>query len=246
MTFNWQNVPALSARSKAYSAAKKVITPQTYGFNDGEWNVTDAIHSTDERKFLLYQILDGVDASCKRKPEITPLPMAFRLKVLTRQACVRTAGGKRIHPSAACFEDNGMGGDVLPEFGELPKAGDVVEWKAHPITYDDENDRRVSSKVIQEWSRRGKRPHTYVEFVVDKDGCIAVLYPFVLEMLTKKGRQIAFPRFAKMPKGKHDDKRKMVNWWFEEVAQDFTAAKKRKRTAPKQTVELEPITTEQA
>jgi hypothetical protein len=225
-----------SARKKAYLALRRLVTAKTYGFDDRDdttWNLTDMIRSTDARKHMVYAILDGVNWELKYKPGILPMqeadgsgPFTFRLKVLTRQACCRTHDGHKIWERDEALTEFGSDGDIVAEFGDAPQPGDIVEWKNQWREVDEDSGRDVDAAMLNEWAARGIRPESYVEFVVDKDGCISVPYPFSLMMLRKRGKNLTFPKFRKKNRAKPRE-RKLINWWFEEVPKDFRAPRKR-------------------
>lgn len=225
---DWNSIDQTTVQRAYYSMAE-IIKPDNYGTGDKQWTLTELVQTEDARRYHAYKILDGVDAKCVRHYGMEPLRNAdgtaflFRFKVTTRQACCRTADGQRIFQSRQAFEDAGDEG-VLPEHTDAPQAGDVVEWKGLFRTYDTEKGRKVDGKVLKEWAMRGIRPEIFVEFIVDKDGCISVPYPYALSMLVKRGKSLAYPRFSKRNRGKKGGRR-LTNWWFEEVPKNYRAPK---------------------
>jgi hypothetical protein len=208
---------------RAYWSMAKIITAENYGTGEGQWTLTEMVQTEDARRYNAFKILDGIDSKCNRVHGLNPLagidgrPFRFKFRVLTRQACVRTCDGKTVFRSKQAMEESGEKG-ILPDHLDKPVTGDVVEWKGQMRTFDSEKGRKVDAKVLKEWAMRGIRPETYLEFVVDKGGCIEVPYPYALSMLTQKGKSLAFPRFAKQRRTQKTPKRRITNWWFEEVA----------------------------
>ena len=227
---DWNGVPQLPAKNRVIAGLRKVITKQNYGFGPGQWNMTGVIQEQDIRKYHIYQIIEGIDAEMKRDT-LRGIRMDFRVKVLTRQACCRDKEGHTIWQRQQALENLGMDGDFVPEFNDPPQPGDVVEWKGAAKT-EDEYGNPVDSKTIKRWAQRGIRRQEFEEFIVDEDGCISVHYPFILSMLKKHGERIAFPQFRKVD-NKSKNKRKITNWQFREVPQDYRAPVKALSTPSK-------------
>ena len=222
MSINWATIEPISSRKKSHSGLKKVITAQNYGFDDGEWTLTELVQSTDPRKFLCYQILEGVQPDGRRHPgsELKQPggagPFLFRFEVLTRQACCRTKDGHKIWETEEALEYLGDENDIVADAADKAVPGDIVEWKGFVKTWDDDGDRPVDAGVKREWALKGIRPENFVELEVDDDGCIWVPYPYALSMLQKYGERLSFPQFKKKDKQK-PTRRRITNWWFREV-----------------------------
>lgn len=220
MPINWAQIAAITARSVAHSQLMKIITPSNYGWGPNEWNLSEVVQTTDSRKFMVYQLLEGTQPDGRKHPGMELKapggagPFLFKFQVLTRQACCRDKDGNKFWTYPEALETYGDDGDICPAFDDVPQPGDVVEIKGYRKTWDAENDRPVDTKVLRQWAFQGTRPESYVEFEVDEEGCIHVPYPFALSMLSNHGEKIAFPMFQKPGKGQ---KRKLTNWWFREV-----------------------------
>lgn len=221
MAINWGEINSGTSRSKARKDLMRVITADNYGTNSGQWNFTDLAITQDSRVPLALQIIEG--SSITGKPDQLRClrgedgqPFRAVLRVLTRQACYETEDGRRIWERASARELHGDPDDLLPEFDELPKPGDVVRWKGSRIEIDPETGDEVTSKTIKRWALQGKDATDYVRFRVNDGGCIEVPYPYCLSMLRRNGRALGKPRFRKIDK---NDKtvRKLTNWWFVEV-----------------------------
>jgi hypothetical protein len=240
MSINWEAFGSKTAKTKVWAHARKVITADTYGIGPGQWCLTELATSTDARRHVVLQVLDGVNAAVKRVYGIEPLKgkdgqlFRFKFRVLSRQACCRTGDGAKIWQSKQAMNENGSDGDILPNYDDKPTPGDVVEVKNQRRVIDDETGEAADGKTFRKWSMRGERPDSYNEYVVDDDLCIEVPYPFALMMLSKHGKNIAQPRFRKTGRTKEKDKkpRKITNWWFEEyVTRPKQAGKKTKPAA---------------
>lgn len=233
MPIIWGQIEPLTAKKRARSSLRKVITAKNYGWDNGEWNLTELVQSSDSRKFLGFEILEGITPDGKKHPgaELKQPggagPFLFRFKVLTRQACCRTAEGFKIHQSEESLEFLGDDGDIICDAKDKPVPGDIVEWKGYRKTWDEDQDRDIDTGVLREWALRGIRPEEFIEFEVDDDGCIWVPYPYALSMLQKHGERIAFPEFKKRDKTKRS-KRRVTNWWFQEVHPQEPLTKKKK------------------
>lgn len=224
MTINWLDFPSIIHRTKLHKAVSKFITRESY--EQGKWNLTDVIADDDPRKFVVYEVLEGIQADRRTKrPDLAPR-IDFKFEVLTRQACCRDKHGNTLWQNKEAMTLYGEPDDLLPEYNEKPKPGDVVEWKGHAITVDPDNDNPVDAKTLKKWARMGKRPNEYKEYVVDADGCITVWYPQCLEMLSRKGFRGAKPQFRKTHI-KDKTRRRMTNWWFKEVDPSKPRRKKR-------------------
>lgn len=224
MPINWALLEGMSAKRKAHSQLKKIITAKNYGWGPGEWNLTELIQSKDARKYLAYQILEGVMPDGRKHPgaelrDETGGLFCFKLQVLTRQACIRDKNGRRIWLHEEARDNVGESDDLVPDAKDKPKPGDVVEIKGYVKTWDDEHDREVDASVKREWSMQGKRPEEYQEYVLDKDCCIEVPYPFVLQMMSKNGERLVVPQFKKRGRRQGPQKRRITNWWYREVHQ---------------------------
>ncbi|MCP4640595.1 MAG: hypothetical protein GY851_09190 [bacterium] len=214
MSIDWGGY---SARGKTIAHIKPQLLPADYG----KWSLTDIMLDANERRHMAYFIFDGLDASGTKQPgrefnNPDGTTFTFRFEVLTRQACCRDKNGVRFWDRAQGREVWGdEKKDLLPEVGDMPKPGDVVEWKAQRKAVDEQGN-EVDARTLKRWAINGERPEDYVEFIVDKDGCINVPYPFALAMLTRKGQKISQPRFRKIDKA-DKTRRKLTNWWFREA-----------------------------
>lgn len=166
--------------------------------------------------------LNGVDHAPEGSVEFEG---KIRLRVLTRQACVCDRELKPLNNPL------GMGMDPAYMDGakenEEPQQGDIVIWKgdlregfAKKTPNEIARFEREHEHEKAPW-REGMR-HLYKEFVVDADGCITVRAATAVDMLTRRGERLSFPKFSHRP-APHSTRpeRTISNWWFREVPGDF-------------------------
>lgn len=229
MSINWNEYPSIIYKTKLHKALRKLITEQNY--KDGIWTLTDVIADDDARKFTIYKILEGIRPNGEKRYDMAPR-ITFKFEVITRQACCRDAKGNTLWQSEEALALQGAKGDSVPKHDEKPIPGDVIEWKGHAITVDEDTDRPVDAKILKKWARMGKRPNEYLEFEVDRDGCISVNYPTCLEMLSRKGFKGAKPQFRKTHI-KDKRRRRLTNWWFREIPPGQQPKRKKRSDAGK-------------
>jgi hypothetical protein len=212
MTIQWNSLPAKTTDAKLLAALKKIITPAAYAA--GQWTLTEIHNATDGRALAALRVIEGVGEDGRRDLG-RRLDMRFRMRVLTRQACIRSATGARFWLRAEALETEGdtARGDKCCDHAEPPQPGDVVEWKGERRLADSDGN-PMTPAALRRLGRIGERAEEWHEYVVDSDGCIAVPYPYALSMLAKHGRRSSLPRFRKQM---IDRKRRITNWWFEEA-----------------------------
>jgi hypothetical protein len=226
---NWSHVRPGVAKNKIYADLRKQLQPSNYGF-DGGWNLTAILKDTDKRSHHALMVLDGVGPDGSKDSSLVMMdesgnPYTYRLKVLTRQACVRTKSGHRIWLRNEAKENIGDPEDVLAEHNDPPQTGDIVEWKGQLQRYTKDGD-EIDPATIRRWAMDGRRPESFFNFKVDRDGCITVPFIVALAMLQRKGARMVSPRFRKIDR---DDKvkRRITNFWFKEVPKDYKEKKPR-------------------
>lgn len=226
---NWKNFSEITKRTKLHNELRKFITAKNY--QDGNWTLNEILNDNDERKYVVFRILEGIQPNGTRRPDLKP-DIVFKYEVLTRQACCRDKNGKKIYESKEAFDLYSDDGDHLPEYDEKPRLGDIVEWKGERIDVDPETGNPVDARLLKKWAMMGKRPNEYLEYEVDQDGCISVSYPQCKAMLDKRGFGGPKPRFRK---GHIQDKKKrrMTNWWFREVPPGEKPKRKKRSDAGK-------------
>ncbi len=208
-----------SGRAKIFGALQSMmIEKDSYGSDEGQWSMSELVEGQgDNLTAQMLRVIEGVtwDGSNIISDKLNGLEKTYKLKVMSRQACCRTKDGKTIWQQEVAKNRNGEPGDLVPTHDEPPQPGDIVEWKTTKKTHD-ERGNPVDEKVRKRWSIAGIRPHKYAEFVVDKDLCINVRYPYVYSMLIKHGFRLVSPQHRKTAKNSKNPRR-ITNWWFKEV-----------------------------
>lgn len=216
MSIRWVDLARSTNRIKLMQELRVLLTPEKYW---DEWTLTELIIEEDTRKFTAFQVFDGVQADGTIWPDSRPV-IPFRLRVLTRQACIEDKKGNKIWERHEARDAVGSPSDIVPDHDDPPEPGDIVEIKGRRITHDPDTGKIVDAKILKKWAVRGKRPEQYDRFIVDNDGCITVYWPHAKRMLERYGKQISKARFRRLDK-RDKTKRKITNWRFEEVAPDF-------------------------
>jgi len=224
-----REIPAGSGKAEANSRIKTLITMENYGFANGQWVIADILSmKRADYRILMLQHIEGVDIKSGRSMPARALKGAdgrqamFRLHVLSRQACLHDKGGNRI----GLFDPEVRSKDVFSAHSDKPQQGDVVEWKGEYKYVDDDTGLALDNLTIMEMRARGERAHEYYPYTVDADGCIMVPYGPAVEMLQRFGKRLVFPEFRKL--AKNETQRKITNWWFTEVGDNYRATKKNK------------------
>ena len=213
MPINWSKIETRVNRHKFIQQLKdELITHKNYGWNDGNWNLTELAQEPLGRVAPFFMAISGANPETGREVYGAQLadPMGFpyflfRLQVLSRQACVKDKDGNRI-------------GNV--DAMEPPEPGDWIEWKGtdkaprHEVT--------MTTSELNTMRRRGERPHEYHEYQLDQDCCVMVPFIHALPMLQRHGERVVFPEF----RGR-GGARKIANWRFKEVPRDWRNPKRR-------------------
>ncbi len=226
MLFDWDHLPSEAHTQKLYEKFEDLLKWDSYGFDDDTWNLTRLMEGPKGKRIRAFQVIQGDRVTGEQRPHLAlkhqGMVLRFRLQVLTRQACCRTADGKEVVKRDGNYQYD-KDEKVLVEFEDKPVPGDVVEWKHY--VREARGEPHLSSKTITEWAQRGERMHHYEEFIVDDDLCITAPFEFAhMMMITKGFRMAAVRRFERMDPVKPGEKpqRRITNWWFKEVPPDFT------------------------
>lgn len=216
MAIKWDSMPNTVKRAQLWNELRSLLTPEKY--EAGKWTLTELVMGSDGRIHRALEVLDGLGVDGKRQAGIMQPRVNFRFQVLSRQACCKDKKGRKIWFKKQSLENSDTDDDIVAKPDDKPKTGDIVEWKADAKQYDDEG-LPISAKVKRKWAYLGIRADNYVEFPVDKDGCISVPYPWAYSMLKKFGKKISKPKFRKKTK------RQITNWFFQEVHMDYRKTK---------------------
>lgn len=203
---DWYKYP--SDRNNIAEALRSVIRPDNYGFEPGNWNLTEILHAPQDYKYASLHIIEGSDGhgNVTLGAEMKATdggPLSFRLHVLSRQAIKRAVHGvERFKPT------------------DPAQPGDIVEWKSH-VRLDKRN-RPADADTRLAWAEQGIRPHKYDDFTCDNDCCIRVGFVTAIMMLERYGLRSSHPQFDRL--GRRDNARgvmRITNWRFQEVAADW-------------------------
>jgi hypothetical protein len=224
---NWNSLEPVSTPGKLHAQLKKLLTQEAYG---KEWTVTELIATTNPRKHLALDVLDGIKRG-KVDKRFPPPAITVRLKVTTRQACHCTKEAAKqldaygqprpnIFERRSAFEMFGEEGDVLPKYDEKPVDGDLVRWKGQAYEVDPDTGEAMDSNTSKAWGRMGWQPNgrslTEDEFYPVKKEHIKVPVLTALRMLSKNGVSISKAQFRKIDRA-DKEKRRITNWLFKEA-----------------------------
>lgn len=226
MSINWNALPPREAKAKLISKLQTELSAAKYGFGPDQWNLTEIIQNTDDpRHVAAYRAIEGVNAQGKREMAYTlrgtnGQPFMWRLHVLSRQACCKDKAGHKIWIYDEARRMNGESDDIVAlKHDEKPQPGDVLWWKGQAIP-------ELTSNQRNAMVRRGESLYNDIHFTLDDDCCIWVGWPYVLEMLSRKGHRLTFPEFRRRDR-RDRSMRRITNWWFKEVPHDFQQTRKK-------------------
>ncbi len=205
---NWNLIDNYASKSRVRSSIEALMLndkreiQDNYGFEDGNWNLTDIITTRFRYKLPALQMICGEDEKGNHIPSMA-INVRFRLKVHCRQVVY-------------CDKDNNVlkAANISPD--AKPLEGDVIRWKNIPRPSDTGTGR--NTKELRRWQTRGEDSYKYKFFTIDSDGCIIADITFAHPMLQKFGKRLVYPEF----KGKGDSRSVGNNWVFEEVSKDYT------------------------
>ena len=221
---NWADIPEATNSNRCHATIRRHMTYDNYGFERGQWNLTDIIKATDSRQAFCMMILDGKLVNGEKHESIIITgpdgnPMLYKLHVLSRYACKYDKDGHRLFTSEDGFQRSGETGDLLIQPGDKPEPGDKIPFKiSQRITDEDGNE--IRSLDIMAMAEDGRDIYDRKVFTVDKNHCITLPYSYALMALRRHGHRIVFPEFNRQYRP-----RKVTNWWYQEVMRDFEIEK---------------------
>ena len=241
MSIKWNTLPASTAVAFYRAQLSRMISPGTYGFGEDQWTLTEILIQSDAHRIPAMQLITGDEPNGRQRPDrafmTNGIPMMFKLKVLSRNACYKDSNGALICASEdenAHFYGKRL---VVKSHEEKPVAGDIIRWKDRmrdpdtlimadglptefitPMMIEP----NISVSHLQAWEANGEDSYIYGTFTVDEAGCILCPVKYAQPMLKTKGFRVG-PRFRKMTKVRPGEKpqRRITNWWFEEVPMDY-------------------------
>lgn len=239
-----KNNPAL--RSNVTSA---VLAEMLRVMNDGKnymatsgapgvtaWSVTELMQTTGTAAIVGRGILAGVNVKNNRRLQDGQYrgPETVRLQVLSRQACHADKDGKPINHAYNHFA---LDPEACETDSSAPQEGDFVLLPTNFREYDDFGRSMNSARIVEHEARNADKPYVwrdglrehYVEYQVDRFGCITVRAKHALDFLNLWGERVVFPRWrnqraaatgVKGEDGKLRKVRRITNWRFREVHPD--------------------------
>lgn len=236
MTIRWGELSELRNKQQIQKRLKGMITASTYGVGPDKWTLTELINERSGPADMARRIIEGVGVDGKIDGQ-GPMTGAdgsvftVRLRVLTRQACFRDAGGKPINYWDVTDAGDGEDLEIFPACDDAPQPGDEVWVKGNAITHHPDTGSRLRKQDRIALHRRVEADLGYevkpdialfywTKYPVGHDGCITVSYPHACQLLTTKGKRLVLPEFTTGSRKKKDAqvKRLISNWQFEEVA----------------------------
>lgn len=171
---------------------KKIIRPENYrapnttgpamaGFEPEQWNLTELLTlarrtSGPPVSLVAFQLIMGLDRKGKRAEALHPVEVPYRLEVLTRQACYKTADGATINGWQQTLVENQHDryrGDIIaPLADERPAEGDVVNVKGNFIKIHPESEDPLLFNERTQMLMEGRNIYEENPYTVDGDCCI--------------------------------------------------------------------------
>jgi hypothetical protein len=233
MPIDWTKVRGLKNKQEIEAYLGANIKASNYGIGKDCWTLTEIISERSDVAESALRIISGVDIYGKEvgagsvKDE-NGLPLRYKLRVLTRQACADTKDGKGINNwNSTESKPENDNNELCPGPQDPPVEGDRVWIKGDPITHDPITGERLvkriklamKARLEAELGRQVKSELAYFYYnkvAVDKDGCISVDLKNAMQLLTTKGKRLVLPQFAsgrRVP----ENTRQITNWRCEEV-----------------------------
>ena len=238
MTINWTGLAQLRNRQEVHKALGNLITPKNYGTGPDQWCLTELITTGTNASEEVFRLLAGIDQDGKEvndgaMKDAGGLPLTFKLRVLSRQACFETKDGRGINDwDTTDIVGENDNQELCPAFDELPVEGDVVWVKGNAYTHCPVTGDRVWKKVAKRMIARfesevGRKVKPFralwrhSKYPVDADGCITVPYYQAVQLLRNNGFRIPMYQFTSGPRrGDPKKVRVITNWHFKEVTPD--------------------------
>jgi len=217
MAIRWSEIHSGPNVSQAREDARRQINASNYG-PDG-WTVQEIVDlpKGDPQRLLALEILHGERAG-KRSGVAVDSPV--RLRVTSRQACVRDAEGNAIGETRT-LRQRSIDGRPAPYYApisrhdEAPQPGDIVAVKG---ARREARGPYLTRAQRKRWELEGTPRHEMMEYPVDDVGCITVPAPVAVRLLDRHGPR-AIPATQRQGKGWVPDG-EVTNRRFVEVFDD--------------------------
>jgi hypothetical protein len=221
----------------------KDLTKQNYNPEarpgDVGWSLSEMVGREDREATLAACLVHGKNERGNPLPAgqgIVSKKRDVKLQVMTRQGCTTDEEGNPIvtNPTERRF--------VSPD--EKPVPGDIIMVKTRPLEFCPDTERpmdRVATRNDRQ--RRGKSLWEEEAYEVDEDLCVTLPISHAYELLSKNGYRMVGPEFQKYNSNLRtldkdgvkmvDPRRRVTNWWYKEVAEDFKQDKPKKKRVKK-------------
>lgn len=236
MSIDWVALKGLANKQAIEAQLRKIILGTNYGTGPGCWTLTEIINERSSMAesaaiIIAGRGLDGRPSSNGPLRDGSGLPLRFKLRVLSRQACTEAADGKGINnwnSTEAGPENNNN--EYCPGPDDPPKPGDMIWIKGDPFIKDPDTGEWLTKRYKMALKARMEadlnreiKPelahYYYTKVPVGDDGCITVEFDHAMQLLRRKGKRLVLPQFSsgrKIP----EKGRRITNWHFEEVPPD--------------------------
>ena len=232
---DYRNYPNTGSSTDFRNAVKKDLIIDNYDPDarpgDKGWSLSEFVENDDRVALTAITLLHGRHTSGRALLDGEGIDQMnekrnYRLQVLTRQACYADKDGN-------VFASNPIE-PGCPDYNEKPVAGDVVKVKGNMYSEDPATGRKLSRPGVRnDMQRRGKDLYSHRMYKVDGDGCITLEAQHAFQLLKQSGFRLVPVEFRKLNSnirteagGIDKKQRKITNWRFREVAEDFKAEKK--------------------
>lgn len=256
MSINWVELRGLRNKQEIEARLRQIIRGDNYGIGKDCWTLTEIINERSNMAETARRIIAGVDMSGREVgaggvKDLDGLPLRYKLRVTSRQACTDAADGKGINnwDSTESRPENDND-EYCPKPQDPPKKGDRVWIKGDPILDDPITGERMVKKYKMAMKARMEaelgrqiKPelahYNYTKVPVDETGCIRVGFNHAMQLLTTKGKRLVLPQFASGRRTSSEE-RQITNWHFEEVPPNKEEKKPRKERSDKGQARIEP------
>ena len=246
---NWGLLRMKRNRQAIEADLEKMITAENYGKGEGKWCLSELFAEGSDVARAAARMVAGTLPDGKPRQDgplkSNGVPMTFRLRVLSRQACTKTVDGEWINtwdttataePGKACYT-----GELCPLHSEPPKPGDEVWIKGDAYTHDKLTGKPTTKSVRQAMVARMEldldrtiKPqmatHAWTQIKVDDDLCITVGYAHAAQLLRLHGKRLAKAKWTATRRKDNPSNRMITNWLFEEVTPDDVVKTRQPRT----------------
>jgi hypothetical protein len=237
---DWKQYDRLETGSKIRQEIRrdKVLTVKTYDGSklrtkDKTWSVSEFVRDDlmSRSAFVARCMLFGKtekgkdDINARGANAPVSQKVQVKLQVLSRQGCQKDADGNEINVRPKDLE-------YCTEPTESPVPGDFVIVRQGMKEINDE-DKPLSGADRNGMLLSGESIYHENEYEVDEDLCIDVSLEDAFTLLGKSGKGIVMPEFKPLLQNLNREEKKferrISNWLYKEVGQDFKLKKQSKQ-----------------